>query len=107
MKETTLLQQIVSLTEAAYRRGFQQGIVSGATNEQAAAFRFRQLTRRERRLRIYEQSPIPPNMRGSPTTALARLLVETHGADDRVSQLIRSLDTGETHLSVTTEFLRK
>lgn len=72
-----LVAAIASMCEKAYRRGFQQGIVSKATEKQAFKFRF-YAGRNLRDNGVYRTASIPPgpNLTKLQTSAFDRLVME-------------------------------
>jgi hypothetical protein len=71
-----LLDEIASVAEKAFRRGYQQGALAQPSEEHALAFRF------SNHMGLYRTSPIPPTENNGKSqkflTAIQRLQVETN-----------------------------
>jgi hypothetical protein len=76
-EQKELLDEIASIAEKAFRRGYQQGALFQPSEEHATTFRF------NNQGAFYRTSPIPPTKSNPKTTqyltAIERLRVESHG----------------------------
>jgi len=96
MVRRRLLEQIVSMVEKAYRRGFQQGLGSNSTDAAAYKFRYKLRTKREQNHDTYHRASCPPWGDGqrpikSGTTALCRLEMECPLSFEELRELIESV----------------
>ncbi len=94
MNKTQLLREICHAYEAAFRRGFHHGVVSGACEQEAEDFRRYHMTQEEADSGLFKFATMPPwdgqpaRPIGTGHTCFERMEMQTHGLEE-LSQLIR------------------
>jgi len=96
-----LVEQIASMVEKAYRRGFQQAVEANVSNIEAYKFRYELRTRREQISDTYHQASTPPwynkqHTIKSGTTVLHRLEIECPQSFYELRELIDGVNR-QTH----------
>ena len=80
-----LAEEIAAVAEAAYRRGYQQGAISGANDYAIAEWRFKPVDATKR----YKTAATPPKGRAPSVPAIRRHRSEAANASYEVASIMR------------------
>lgn len=90
-----LAEEIAAVSEAAYRRGFQQGNISGQSDDDVADWRFRPLGAYER----YRTATPPPGSRVRSEPAIERLAAEAASSSSEVAMIANERIYGQANIT--------